>query len=233
VLTLFWSVKGGVGTTVVAAGLSLAAARRSHTGALLVDLAGDQPGALGLSSPPGPGVAEWLAAGPKVPPDALSRLEHPVAQGLALLPRGSGRLPGGPRASMLAALLADEARPVVVDAGRITNAETDGPDSADQPLGRVLAARADRSLLVTTACLLALDRARALPVRPTGLVLVLDRRRALDRVDVERAVGVQVVLEVAVDPAVARVVDAGLLATRLPRSLTVALDRLADGEVAA
>lgn len=230
-VTVCWSVKGGVGTTVVAAGMALVAARTSPSGALLVDLGGDQPTALGLTSSGGPGVAEWLAAGPAVPPDALSRLEQPAAEGLRLLTRGSGSLPGGPRASVLAALLADERRPVVVDAGCLADpANAKAP--ADGSLGEVLAACSKRSWLVTTACLLALDRAQRSPARPTGVVLVSDRRRALDRTDVEGALGVPVVLDVAVDPAVARVVDAGLLATRLPRPLAAAFEQLADGEVA-
>lgn len=230
-VTVCWSVKGGVGTTVVAAGMAIAAARTSPSGVLLVDLGGDQPTALGLPTSGGPGVAEWLAAGPTVPPDALSRLEQSATEGLRLLTRGSGSLPGGRRASMLAALLADERRPVVVDAGCLAG-PPDAEAPADGSVGSVLAARGERSWLVTTACLLALNKAQRLPVRPTGVVFVSDRRRALDRTDVEEALGVPVVLDVAVDPAVARVVDAGLLATRLPRSLAAAFEQMADGEAA-
>ena len=49
------------------------------------------------------------------------------------------------------------------------------------------------------------------------------RLRAL----VEDYLGAPVVAEVGVEPAVARAVDAGLLATRLPRSLERALGRAA------
>nr|MBA2279690.1 hypothetical protein [Acidimicrobiia bacterium] len=42
-----WSTKGGSGTTVVAAALALVFARTTGD-ALLADLAGDQPAALGL-----------------------------------------------------------------------------------------------------------------------------------------------------------------------------------------
>ena len=52
-----WSVKGGSGTTVVAAALSMAWARR-RAGALLVDLGGDLPAALGITGD-GPGVVDW------------------------------------------------------------------------------------------------------------------------------------------------------------------------------
>jgi hypothetical protein len=50
-------------------------------------------------------------------------------------------------------------------------------------------------------------------------VLIREPGRALHAADVERAVGVPVVAELDLDPAVARAVDAGLLAARLPRSL--------------
>lgn len=217
-LTVLWSIKGGVGTTVTTAGWALAAARTSPDGALAVDLAGDLAAALGLRVGPGdqPGVAEWLAAGRSTPPDALTRLAPPVEPEprLRLLPRGCGPLMAD-RAELMAGLLAGGGRPVVVDAGRLEHGG----------VGEVLAARADRSLLVTSACLLALGRARDLPVRPTGVILVREPTRALRRDDVERALGVPVVVEVAVDPAVARAVDAGLLASRLPRATLAALAR--------
>ena len=57
------------------------------------------------------------------------------------------------------------------------------------------------------------------PLRPTGVVLVDEPSRSLTRADVEAALGVPVVAVVQVDPAVARAVDAGLLASRLPRTL--------------
>lgn len=203
-----WSSKGGAGTTVVAASLAVLLARRDPVGALLVDLAGDAPAALGLADPDSPGVAGWLAAGVDVPADALPRLEVAAAcPDLALLPRGSGPLEGE-RTDVLAALLASDARPVVVDCG------------AD-PTGAALtvAAGATRSVLVTRPCFLALRRALAAPLRPSEVVLLAEPGRALSRLDVEDCVGAPVVAEVAVDPAVARAVDAGLLATRLPRRL--------------
>lgn len=86
---------------------------------------------------------------------------------------------------------------------------------------------ADRSLLVTRACYLALRRAVSAPIRPTGVVLVAEPGRALRATDVEAAVGAPVVATVAVDPAVARAVDAGLLTARLPRLMERDLRRIA------
>ena len=108
--------------------------------------------------------------------------------------------------------LARYERPVVIDAG-------------SSPVGAALdvAASAAVSLLVMRPCFLALRRAVAAPVRPSGVVLVREPGRSLGRRDVEEALQVPVCAEVDLEPAVARAVDAGLLAARLPRSLAHAL----------
>src|SRR3954454_20712659 len=75
VVVCCWSVKGGVGTTVVATALAMVLARAAPAGALLVDLAGDARAVAGLpDDPDAPGVAEWLREGPGVPADGLGRL---------------------------------------------------------------------------------------------------------------------------------------------------------------
>lgn len=214
-LVACWSSKGGAGTTVVAATLAVLLARRSSLGAVIADLAGDVPAVLGIPEPDGPGVAEWLGSGADAPADALSRLERPAGDRLRVLPRGQGAL-DGTHAGVLAALLGSDGRAVVADCGT-------GP--ADAAL--VVAAGATRSVLVTRPCFLSLRRALALPLRPSEVVLLSEPGRALTRADVEDCVGAPVVAEVSVDPQVARAVDAGLLATRLPRGLARELHRAA------
>ena len=114
-----WSVKGGVGTTVVASALAIAA---SHHGPVLaVDLAGDLPGCLGAAEPVGPGVSEWLAAGPEVPPDALHRMQEALTPNLSLLACGHGPQPAH-RAGALVQLLSAMGGTVVVDCGRLDDA---------------------------------------------------------------------------------------------------------------
>lgn len=203
-----WSSKGGAGTTVVATSLSLLLARDSPGGALLVDLAGDAPAALGVAEPAAPGLSGWLAAGADVPPDALARIEVPAGDRLALLPRGTGELDAR-RGDVLALLLGSDPRPVVADCG----AEPSGAALA-------VAGAATRSVLVTRPCFLSLRRALAAPLRPSEIVLLSEPGRSLSRYDVEDCLGAPVVAEVPVDPAVARAVDAGLLASRLPKSLS-------------
>lgn len=211
-----WSVKGGVGTTVVAAASALSGVDARARPVLLVDLAGDLPYCLGIAEPPGPGVAEWSTAGPDVPADALARLAVPVAPGLDLLPRGSGPTAGA-RAELLVQLLGATGRMVVVDCGRI-----DGGG-----LAAVVAAQAERSLLVTRLCTLGLRRVVDLPLCPSGIVVVREPGRALDVASVAELVGAPVVAELAYDPAVARAVDAGLFAGRLPRRFAAAVRAVA------
>jgi hypothetical protein len=226
-----WSVKGGVGTTVVAASLALVLAEWSPAGALLVDLAGDAPATLGVAEPSGAGVVQWLNAGAEVPADALTRLEVPVGAHLGLLPRGAsaeasgeGSAPAdrgsaiGDRAEVLAGLLALDPRSVVVDCGTLREPAAPGYEAAV-----ALAAAATHSWLVTRACYLALRRAVAAPLRPSGFVLVSESGRSLRAADIEEVLGVPLVLDLAHDPSIARAVDAGLLAARLPRSLVRAV----------
>ncbi len=211
-----WSPKGGSGTTVVACGLAAVLARSgSPEGVLLADLSGDAACVLGMVDPPGPGLAEWLGAGPDVGPAALGRLEVEAATRLRLLPwkpPGPDFRPTAGRAEALVDALSADPRPVVADCG-----------SAAAGAGLALAAGASVSLLVLRPCYLALRRALAAPVRPSGVVLVTEPRRALGRRDVEDVLGVPVRAEISLDDGVARAVDAGLLARRVPRLLERAL----------
>ncbi len=211
-----WSPKGGSGTTVVACALAAALARSSPAvGALLADLSGDAAAVLGVAEHTGPGLAQWLAAGPDVGAGALARLEVEAGAGLGLLawrPAGHMGQPAAGRAEALLDTLSADRRPVVADCG-----------PAASGAGLVLAAGAEVSLLVLRPCYLALRRALAAPMRPSGVVLVTEQGRSLGRRDVEDVLGVPVRAEVAIDEAVARAVDAGLLARRIPRSLERAL----------
>jgi hypothetical protein len=202
--TLCWAAKGGSGTTVVTAALALSLPRP----VAVVDLAGDLPAVFGLPEPGGPGVHDWLMS--DAPADQLHDLTIGVCDQVTLLPAGT--IPGSVTAAevtaerwddLLSALTSDGHR-VVIDGG------TGAPPLVAHEL-------VDRSLLVTRSCYLALRRAVASPLRPSGIVLVSEPGRALRAVDVETAVGAPVIATVAIDPAVARAVDAGLLAARLPR----------------
>ena len=207
-LVACWSAKGGCGTTVVAVALASVLARTAGE-ALVADLAGDVPAVLGLPEPDGPGIADWLEAGDAVPADALARLELPGPGGLRILPAGTARDRDAPgRGDVLAALLGADGRPVVADCGSM-------------PAGTRLAvaAAASASLLVLRPCYLALRRAAAFPLRPSGVVLVDEPGRDLTVADIEGVLQVPVRAVVAVEAAIARAVDSGSLGARLPRRL--------------
>ena len=73
--------------------------------------------------------------------------------------------------------------------------------------------------LVIRPCYLALRRALAGERRPRGVVVLVEPERSLTRSDVEDVLGLRVVATMAVEPATARLIDAGLLAAQRPRRL--------------
>ena len=157
-----------------------------------------------------------MAAGEAAPPDALGRLARPVGRGCHLLARGTGPLEPQ-RGPVLAALLANDGRAVVVDAGSVETSQ----------FTSVLASAASRSLLVVRPCVVGLARCRQLPAPVTGVIVVRDPGRPLGATDIEGVVGAPVVADLAVDPAVARAADAGLAGHHWPRSYALAVGRLA------
>lgn len=200
-----WAAKGGSGTTVVSCAMALGSARSQPT--TLVDLGGDCATALGMDEPTGPGVVDWLAS-PTAGASELARLALTIRDDVRLIPRGDGTASESQWPRLATALGALDS--VIVDAG------TGCPPQA-------LHDAAQQSLLIIRPCFMAIRHAQRLTIRPTGIVLVDEPGRALTSSDVERALGVGVVAEVRLDPAVARAVDAGLLIARLPRSLNLSL----------
>jgi hypothetical protein len=219
-----WSVKGGSGTSVVAAGLAVAWA--ADRPVLAVDLAGDLPSIVGMSVPPGPGVVDWLGAGSGVGAAALEALAVEAAPRLRVLHRGGqpgaagpgGRDgPGEARWQAFMEAMAVVRADVVIDAGLA-------------PLPQAIAAGSDASLLVVRPCFLALRRASLADDVPAGVVVISEPGRSLGRRDIERVLGVRTAAEIRFDPAVARAADCGLLAARLPGALAqlaTAIDRWA------
>jgi MinD-like ATPase involved in chromosome partitioning or flagellar assembly len=211
-MIIVWSIKGGSGTTVTACSLAL----RSPSPATIVDLAGDVPAVLGLPEPPGPGVGDWLHS-PTADADDLVLLAVPTRDGLSVVHTGSPPPPHAPWERLAAALGAHHdprLGEVVVDAG------LGEPPAA-------LARAATQSLLVTRSCYVSLRHGVRLAHRPTGIVLITEPGRSLAASSIEHAIGAPVVAQVPWDPAVARAVDSGMLGSRLPRSITSSLRRVA------
>ena len=216
-LVCCWSSKGGSGTTVVATALAVLLAKQSPAGALVVDLAGDVPAVLGLADDDGrPGVSEWLEGGDLVPADGLARVEVQVSSRPRRCSRVAAATSRSPGRQLCHRCSHMTLEPSSSTAARSPRLSTTVLSTA---LVAALAAEADHSLLVVRPCFLALRRAVRAPLRPTGVVLVEEAGRALVSADVEDALSVPVQAVVSVTAQVARAVDAGLLASRLPRTL--------------
>lgn len=212
-LCALWSPKGGSGTTTVVAALALAAARAG--GARLADLAGDQAAMLGLASDPPTGLVDWLAAGPDAPTEALERLAVDVVPGLTLLPSGSTSHP--PAAAVTA--VAGAALGVALRDGPVPTFADLG--AAADPAAHAVLEVADVGLMVVRGCYLTLRRAVAAPglAATHGIVLVDEPGRSLGAREVADVLGRPVLARVPVRSAVARAVDAGVIAQRLPDAL--------------
>lgn len=209
-----WSVKGGSGTTVVASTIALMRAAESQRGALLIDLVGDVPAVLGLAESSGPGINDWFANCDHGSRMTLQSIAIQATANLQIIARGSKHLEKNANFTELCAALKTFDLPIIVDAGC-------GLPSPD------LLANASSSLLITRPCYLSLRRAAQLSVSPTGIVLINEAGRALGKHDVEAVIGAPVVAEIDFDSAIARAVDAGLLASRIPTIMSKQLAAVA------
>jgi len=227
-----WSMKGGVGVSVLTAALTISA--DGPAGALMgtviaVDLVGDLPVVLGREPTEGLGVIDWVKATPDDPVDALRRLAAGAESdelSFGVVPRGGGAIevddPDAAAARLVEALGA-MADVVFVDCGefrRPGSTPDDAPPPSDEQRFRIaVAAAADVGWLVSRACYLSARVAAHSPVPADGCVVLSETGRALGSGDVAAAIGAPLVLDVAVDPRIARIVDCGSLLTRLPSSL--------------
>ncbi len=203
------SVKGGVGTSVTSAALSLLLARDAGCPTYLVDIGGgDQPDILGL-----PALAEGIGNWITEPDRRLSDLAVTVDGALRLIPFGDTTTPTGADWMAPLALALDDLRTrahIVVDAGLLdTSAHLD--------------ALADRRLLVMRPCYIGLRHVVSATEHWDGLVLVRPPDRVLTTRDVASVCNMPIAAEVHMTAEVSRVVDAGVLRSRLPAGLSRAL----------
>lgn len=208
----FWSVKGGVGTSVTAAATAIRLASRDRGETTLVDLTGDQPSLLGVlgsaSSKTEPGISDWVAAGDEVAADAIGRLLEEIVAGLRLLRCGTVPLPADETRRLLMGLeMLARSGTVVVDAG------------LDSGRLRSHLGEGNKQVCVLRPCFLALTRAQRVPGPYDQVILVEEPGRALRARDVAAAVGSSHVERIAWDPRVSRSVDAGTIVGLLPAPL--------------
>lgn len=216
-LIALWSATGGSGTSVFTAACALVLARQARDagvagGVRVADLAGDLPAIFGVGADPDVGLADWLDAGVDAPTEALDRLLVEVASGVAVLPRGRGprvatALPAPESGAALAVALGHGPSPVLVDCG-----------TAREPATRAVIEVADVTVVVLRGCYLALRRAVHAPAleHTAGVVLLDEPGRSLGAKEIGEVLDLPVLARIPVDKAIARAVDAGVLAGRLP-----------------
>ncbi len=206
-----WSPKGGSGCTVVASALAVAYAHDHEQPALLIDGCGDIPAALGMLESPVRGVSDWLALGNHNPPHTLLPLTIATTAGVRVLPWGSGvETTDVGMGDRLIREVAGQPGAVVLDLG-----------SAHQRWQAEVIAAAPVVTMVIRPCYLALRRARMsrhLDIT-TGAIVVEEAGRKISAAEIEDILGVPVWSTVPVRPTIASVVDAGVLASRLPEAL--------------
>ncbi|NND76326.1 MAG: hypothetical protein HKN44_15115 [Ilumatobacter sp.] len=223
-VTLCWAAKGGSGTTVVTTLFALEAPRPT----LLVDLAGETPAVLGLPDPDRPGVVDWLRGSGAA--TQLDDLVVDVDASTALLPCRVGGAPTGPTTGSATEAVTPARWGELIawlDSWAQQHSGTVWVDHGTGVPSAALAELVQHRLLVTRPCYLALRRAAASPIRPTGVVVVSEARRSLGARDIERSLGAPVVATIPFDPHIARAVDAGLLVTRAPFTVRRELRRFA------
>jgi MinD-like ATPase involved in chromosome partitioning or flagellar assembly len=218
-LLALWSPKGGSGTSVLSAAIALVLARRGPV--RLADLGGDQPAVFGLSPIPTAGLYGWLLQGAGAPTEALDRLTVPISPGLDLLPFGS---------------VPKNAPDIPPESGAaLATALRDGPDTVidvgtQDGFTEAAVEVSDVSIVVVRNCYLALRRAvhQPLVARAAGAILVEEAGRSFGHGAVGEVLGCPVLARVPVRSAVARVVDAGLLPSRLPPALAAPARQVLD-----
>ena len=68
-----------------------------------------------------------------------------------------------------------------------------------------------------------MQRAASIDLAPTEIAFVREPQRTIGVDDIVQSVGAPIRIRVPIDPAVARAVDSGLLASRMPRALVRAI----------
>lgn len=227
-LIALFARKGGVGVSVTSVLLGSVAAAHPR-GVLLVDLRGHLEAAVGLAHEDGPGLTDWLAADQTPTGDALKRLERSVSSGLTLLPYGDANLAEARHTAALLDHLEQDPRVVIIDCGQLPRGSSPAATQTAESVAAAVAARCRTRWLVTRACYLAVQASVSRAVEPSGCILLTESHRALRAPDVADALGLPIVLDLAMDPTVARLVDAGLLVSRVPRDLERVLHQVLDG----
>lgn len=208
-----YAAKGGQGTTTIAAALAITHAHAGHR-TLLVDTGHDITAVLGHpDNTHQPGLADYITN----TNITLADITTPTIENLDLITRGNGPIQFDTYTYGLALNGTSHYDTVIIDT------TTDAHPWLNHT---------DETILVTRPCYLAARRAINLTRRPDHIALINEPARSINATDIATITGAPVTATIPYDPAIARAIDAGLLATRLPRQLTRALRPLTHGAAA-
>lgn len=192
-ITVLWAAKGGSGTTVTTA----AAAVNSSDNVVIVDLDGAMTDVLGTTWPT-VGLDDWLLRDPIEPLDPLLIDIDATTRLLPTRSRVDLDEVSGERIDRLESWMRSIRSTALIDAGT-------GPPA------EALLEVADRNLVVTRACYLAVMNGVRTDRQPDGIVLIAEPGRSLNPSSIERALDAPIVATIDHHPSIARSVDAGLL----------------------
>jgi CobQ/CobB/MinD/ParA nucleotide binding domain len=202
------ATKGGQGLTTITAALGVLQAQAGHR-TLLIDTGGDLPAILGKPEPLSVGLADYLID----PNITLDDITVNIGENLDIVTRGTGPIAFTTYTYGLLTGGLGDYDAIIIDARTCA-------DEWNQ--------HADRDVLVTRPCYLAVRRAIHLPQRPTEVVFMTEPGRALSAHDIEVVLGVPIAATVPVDIDTARIIDAGILANRMPQQMARALAPLVE-----
>jgi CobQ/CobB/MinD/ParA nucleotide binding domain len=202
------ATKGGQGVTTITAALGLLHAQAGHR-TLLIDTGGDLPAILGKPEPLSVGLSDYLID----PNITLDDITINIAENFDVVTRGAGPIAFTTYTYGLITCGLGEYDTVIIDAGTCA-------DEWNR--------HADRDVLVTRPCYLAVRRAIHLPQRPTEVVFMAEPGRALSARDIEVVLGVPIAATLPVDMDTARIIDAGILGSRMPQQMSRALAALVN-----
>jgi MinD-like ATPase involved in chromosome partitioning or flagellar assembly len=195
--------KGGQGVTTITAALGILNAQAGHR-TLLIDTGGDLPAILGKPESLSLGLAEYLIS----PNITLDDITINIGENLDIVTRGTGPIAFTTYTYGLVIGGLGDYDTVIIDAGTCADEWN---------------LHADRNVFVTRPCYLAVRRAIHLPQRPTEVVYMAEPGRALSAHDIEVVLGVPIAATVPVDIDTARIIDAGILGSRMPQHMSRSL----------
>ena len=202
------ATKGGQCVTTITAALGVLHAQAGQR-TLLIDTGGDLPAILGKSEPLSVGLADYLIN----PNISLDDITINIDENLHIVTRGTGPIAFTTYTYGLITGGLGDYDTVIIDAGTFADEWN---------------LHADRNVFVTRPCYLAVRRAIHLTQRPTEVVFMAEPGRALSAHDIEVVLGVPIAATVPVDIDTARIIDAGILQSRMPQQMSRALAALVN-----